>query len=309
MSISVIVPVFNRELTIARCLQSVINQIVAVEEIVVVDDGSTDGTAEIVRSYQRDHPSIKLVEKLNGGVASARNAGIRVATGEWILFLDSDDVWVPKKIQNFMHSVQQFPQVEFWHTNRAQKRHGVIDGGRTVPASSMQDKEFLYSNWAIKTSTVGVSRNLIKSVGKAFDENLRTCEDYEFFWRCIFTAKKVGYIDLNDTVIYLGDDGISRSTRRELCIRDNLEAMQRFKNWVGKNSPERRKVVSLMRARMRSEYSELWALSFPTDSIRRAHAALAVARKDIGTFGIVKSLLSAVRARQREAALTASKAA
>jgi hypothetical protein len=169
----------------------------------------------------------------------------------------------------------------------------------------MQDKEFLYSNWVIKTSTVAVSRNLIKSVGKAFDESLRTCEDYEFFWRCIFAANKVGYIDLNDTVIYLGDDGISRSTRRELCIRDNLAAMQRFKDWVGKNSPERRKVASLMRARMRSEYSELWALSLPTGSIRRAHADLSVARRDIGTFGVVKSLLSAVRARQRKAVSTA----
>lgn len=309
MSISVIVPVFNRELTIARCLQSVINQIVAVDEIIVVDDGSDDGTAEIVKSYQRDYPNIKLVEKLNGGVASARNAGIRVATGEWILFLDSDDVWVPKKIQNFLQSVQKFPQVEFWHTNRAQQLHGVIDGGRTVPASSMQDKEFLYSYWVIKTSTVGVSRSLIDSIGKAFDESLRTCEDYEFFWRCIFAAKKIGYIDLNDTVIYLGDDGISRSTRRDLCIRDNLEAMQRFKDWVGKNSPERRRVGSLMRVRMRSEYSTLWALSLPTGSIRHAHAALSVARKDIGTFGIVKSLLSAVRARLREAASTAAKAA
>lgn len=97
MTISVIVPVFNRELTIARCLQSIINQIVAVDEVIVVDDGSVDGTAEIIKSYQLDHPNIKLVEKRNGGVASARNAGIRVATGEWILFLDSDDVWVPKK--------------------------------------------------------------------------------------------------------------------------------------------------------------------------------------------------------------------
>jgi len=309
MTISVIVPVFNRELTIARCLQSIINQIVAVDEVIVVDDGSVDGTAEIIKSYQLDHPNIKLVEKRNGGVASARNAGIRVATGEWILFLDSDDVWVPKKIQNFVQSVQKFPQVEFWHTNRAQQLHGVIDGGRTVPASSMQDKEFLYSNWAIKTSTVAVSRKLIESVGKAFDESLRTCEDYEFFWRCIFAANKVGYIDLNDTIIYLGDDGISRSTRRELCIRDNLEAMQRFKDWVGKKSPERRKVGSLMRARMRREYSDLWALSLPTGGIRRAHAALSVARRDIGTFGVVASLLSAVRARQREAASTASKAA
>lgn len=99
MTISVIVPVFNRELTIARCLQSIINQIVAVDEVIVVDDGSVDGTAEIIKSYQLDHPNIKLVEKRNGGVASARNAGIRVATGEWILFLDSDDVWVTKKFR------------------------------------------------------------------------------------------------------------------------------------------------------------------------------------------------------------------
>jgi len=86
---SIIIPLYNKERQIARTLDSVLAQSVADFEVIVVDDGSKDGSAEIVKGYS--DPRIRYIKKENGGVSSARNRGIQEARGEWILFLDGDD--------------------------------------------------------------------------------------------------------------------------------------------------------------------------------------------------------------------------
>ena len=95
-SISVIIPVFNRVKLIARCINSVINQTYPVNEIIVVDDGSNDGTYDLIRTY---FPQVISIYQENKGVSNARNVGIQAAKGKWIAFLDSDDEWLPNKIE------------------------------------------------------------------------------------------------------------------------------------------------------------------------------------------------------------------
>ena len=93
--ISVIIPVYNREKLIVDALESVLNQPCRSLEIIVVDDGSSDRSAEVCKRYQARDPRIKIFQKENGGVSSARNYGIKHATGRYVAFLDSDDAWVP----------------------------------------------------------------------------------------------------------------------------------------------------------------------------------------------------------------------
>lgn len=90
-TISVIVPIFNRELYLKNCIDSILNQSYRNLEIILVDDGSTDRSLSICKEYALLDERIKIVHKENGGLSSARNAGINVATGEWISFIDSDD--------------------------------------------------------------------------------------------------------------------------------------------------------------------------------------------------------------------------
>lgn len=98
MNISVIIPAYNREKHIDRCLQSILNQTVAVYEIIVVDDCSSDGTRECVRKFSDNN--VKLIElDHNSGAQTARNRGIREAKGDWIAFCDSDDEWLPDKLE------------------------------------------------------------------------------------------------------------------------------------------------------------------------------------------------------------------
>lgn len=95
-TVSVVIPAFNAESFLGEALDSVLGQTARPTEVIVVDDGSTDGTRALVRRYS---DAVRLVTQDNGGAARARNVGARQATGEWLAFLDADDVWLPEKLE------------------------------------------------------------------------------------------------------------------------------------------------------------------------------------------------------------------
>lgn len=106
MDISVIIPAYNREKSIERCLNSIINQTYKPLEIIVVDDCSTDDTVSKVKEYKCDY--LRVIEcKENHGAQRARNIGIREAKGDWIAFLDSDDEWYPDKLENQIKALEK----------------------------------------------------------------------------------------------------------------------------------------------------------------------------------------------------------
>lgn len=104
--VSVIVPAFNAAKTIPETLRSISQQTYRAIEILVVDDGSTDETAEMARLHRQADPRLRLISKPNGGVAAARNAGIRASRGEFVAFIDSDDLWHPTKISKQVQVLQ-----------------------------------------------------------------------------------------------------------------------------------------------------------------------------------------------------------
>ncbi len=120
MKVSVIIPTYNRAHTILRAVNSVIKQSYKAFEIIVVNDGSTDETLKVLHPYHKD---IKIISQTNKGVSSARNTGIRSAVGDWIALLDSDDEWLPEKLehQNAYYKInpdmQIFQSSEIWIRN------------------------------------------------------------------------------------------------------------------------------------------------------------------------------------------------
>lgn len=101
--ISVIVPVYNVAKYIRECLDSVVNQSFSEKEVLLIDDGSTDSSRKICEEYADRYPYIRVIPKENGGLSSARNRGIEEASGDWIIFLDSDDVWTDKDCLTKLH--------------------------------------------------------------------------------------------------------------------------------------------------------------------------------------------------------------
>ena len=122
MKISVVIPTYNRIALVERAIDSVLMQSIKPFDIIVVDDGSDDGTSEMIKKKYR---SINLVQQQNSGVSAARNNGIKHAKGDWIALLDSDDEWTEKKLENQANRLIKNPDYHFCHTNEIWIRNGV----------------------------------------------------------------------------------------------------------------------------------------------------------------------------------------
>ncbi len=127
MKLSVIIPVYKAENTIRRCLDSLLNQPHRDVEIIVINDGSPDSSGEICKEYAKKHPEIKYIEKENGGVSTARNMGLDRATGDYVIFVDSDD-WV---YDNFFSVIEKALSEDDW--DLLQYSQNYTDGKEEKP--------------------------------------------------------------------------------------------------------------------------------------------------------------------------------
>jgi glycosyltransferase involved in cell wall biosynthesis len=170
--VSVVIPVYNGERYLSQALDSVLAQEYARVEIIVVDDGSTDGSADIARGYQ----TVRYLYQANAGPAAARNTGIGAASGEFIAFLDHDDVWEPWKLRTEIECFRDHPELGY-----------TIARGRFVYESDMESP-----NWAITQRGDGnpvplhaalvARRSLFDQIG-LLDPTFRVAEDTEWLMR------------------------------------------------------------------------------------------------------------------------------
>jgi len=117
--VSIVIPTYNRERHLPQCLRSVLAQTYSHFEVLVIDDGSTDGTGELLETFQARDSRIRYFSQANGGVSSARNVGIRAAQGELIALLDSDDAWLPWKLEAQVAALQALPEAGMIWTDMA----------------------------------------------------------------------------------------------------------------------------------------------------------------------------------------------
>ncbi|NOR81544.1 MAG: glycosyltransferase, partial [Methyloprofundus sp.] len=180
MQISLIIPTYNRCLTLKRALHSVLQQTVCPDEIIVVDDGSTDDT---VAMLSKEFPQLSTISQDNKGVSAARNTGIQRAQGQWIAFLDSDDTWLTEKLATQMCALQKAPDIKVCHTEEIWIRNGV-----RVNAMNKHKKTggWIFKNClplcAMSPSSIIIHRSVFDDVG-VFDESFPACEDYDLWLR------------------------------------------------------------------------------------------------------------------------------
>ena len=180
-AVSVIIPTFDRQSWLEKAVDSVLRQTYKDFELIVVDDGSMDNTRSLFKS---NLPQVTYLYQKNQGVAAARNAGIRAAQGEWLAFLDSDDAWLPGKLERQMAYHRENPRLKISQTEEI-----WIRNGRRVNPMNKHKK---LSGWIfepslplclISPSSVILAREVFERTG-LFDESFTVCEDYEFWLRC-----------------------------------------------------------------------------------------------------------------------------
>jgi glycosyltransferase involved in cell wall biosynthesis len=178
--VSVIIPTYNRQDLLARAIDSVINQTCRNFELLIIDDGSTDGTDKLVASYGN---AVRYLYQENLGAAAARNTGIKAARHELLAFLDSDDSFAPEKLAIQGAAMAARPDYLISHTDEIWYRRGRLLNQKNKHARQNGD---LYRRClelcAVGMSTVMARRRLFAEVG-LFDEKLPCCEDYDFWLR------------------------------------------------------------------------------------------------------------------------------
>ena len=184
MKISVIIPTYNRKHTLQRAIDSVLVQTFKPFEIIIVDDGSEDGTREwLLQNY----PSVQYIHQPNNGVSSARNKGIQISQGSWIALLDSDDEWMPEKLESQSRFIEVNRDSSFCHTNEIWIRNGVrVNQMKKHKKFGGDIFKHCLDICRISPSSSIIKKDVFEEVG-AFDESLTVCEDYDLWLRV--TAK------------------------------------------------------------------------------------------------------------------------
>lgn len=208
--VSVIIPTYNREKTILQALQSVLQQTYSNLEVMVVDDGSTDGTADIVNAVEDERVKYIVLEK-NGGPSNARNIGVKLAESKWVAFQDSDDCWHKDKLQVQMEYANEHPEYSMIYCMYNAIMH---DGGQFIaPMEPRPDimegnlrKTLLVRN-IIGTPTILVKREGFLNTG-GFDTSYNSLEDWEFVLR-FSKDYLIGYIPRPLIDCYVSDSGVS----------------------------------------------------------------------------------------------------
>lgn len=221
--VSVIIHTYNNERFIAETIETVLAQTFKDYEIIVVDDGSTDNTRTALNPYI---DRVKYHYKENGGIASAKNAGIKLSNGEYVAFLDHDDLWVPEKLDVQIDYFYKNPQVGLVYSKYASFRNGDGDVIRVKPKVGFSGWIFakLISKSVIQTSTVMVRMDCLKAVGP-FDESLALADEYDLFLR-IAKSYQCGFINKELTRYRIHENNASKN--RHLFDLENLKVYERL---------------------------------------------------------------------------------
>lgn len=191
---SVVIPLYNKEKQIKRTLDTVLNQSYTNFEIVIINDGSTDKSVEVVKGI--NDPRIRLIDQKNGGVSAARNRGIRESKNKWIAFLDADDLWEKNKLDEIAKVIIKNQEIEW-----------LVTGCKTLKGN--ETRNFLYKKngflvdalddlWNglyIHTSSVVVKRkNFIEDNNLLFREGISHSEDREVWFKLMFKYPRFYYL-------------------------------------------------------------------------------------------------------------------
>ncbi len=211
--ISVVIPMYNSKNTIVECINSVLNQtrIDLIDEIIVVDDGSTDTSCEEIEKNITDN-LVHVIHQDNRGVSSARNKGIRYSKGSWIALLDSDDQWLPEKIEKQWKIIEQFNEVNFLGCGR--NNENLHFGKKVIDGLYRLDLYHILVKCYPHTSTALIHKSVFHNVGD-FDENRYYAEDGEL-WNRIVTKYPLYYLSESLEIAgnykaQFGESGLSKN--------------------------------------------------------------------------------------------------
>lgn len=223
-TVSVIIPVYNGEAFLDQCIESIINQSMTPHQILIIDDGSTDGSKEIAQGYS----NIEYVHQKNLGVASARNLGLSMATGEFVAFIDQDDFWNKEAL------AQRLSYVEAHNDARVVlgKQYWFLDGLKEKP-SWVKSEQMDHDLNGFLMGCALLKKDLFDEFG-IFDTSFRFCSDFDWFFR--LKDGGVAFHQIEQTILNKRIHAKNESRHANLSLKELSKAV--FYSIRRKNSNE-----------------------------------------------------------------------
>ncbi|MEJ2462049.1 MAG: glycosyltransferase family A protein [Candidatus Thiodiazotropha sp.] len=241
MLISVVIPTHNRASVLPRALDSVRTQTLPPHEVIVVDDGSDDETAQLVHDR---YPECRYLHQANQGVSSARNLGIAHSSGEWIALLDSDDAWLPEKLRLQAEALARNPDLRICHTEEIWIRNGVrVNPMRKHAKQGGRIFRRCLSLCVISPSSVVLHRSLFDDYGD-FDSRLPACEDYDL-WLRVCAHEEVLFIE-RPLIVKHGGHADQLSRRHWGMDRFRVQALEKILASPALSGADRRATLEIL---------------------------------------------------------------
>ncbi len=256
LKFSVIIPTYNGLPYITRAIESVLQQEYPAHEIWVVDDGSTDGTFDALKQYGS---RIKVKRIKNSGAAGARNAAIAESTGDFLAFLDSDDVWFKNKLRVVAEHIHRYPDIHFFSSdfilryahlgNRLVKHYSTLDDKRLKFGERLPQplKYLVHSNFVGTPSGVVVRKDILTRTG-VFNESVRFAEDIEIYLRI---SMETDFLLINRVLFYrrthasnISNDAVSTYGTHQMILQETIE---RHRGYIRSHGLEREASLALAR--------------------------------------------------------------
>jgi glycosyltransferase involved in cell wall biosynthesis len=247
--VSIVIPTYNRAKHIVEALNSVANQTLQSWEAVVVDDGSTDGTAEVVQNLSAVDPRIRYIglEKNSTLPAVGRNRGIEESTGSFVAFLDSDDLWEPQKLERQMSAMNSDPSIGMVHSHLWVVRNGIRVWGLLylpAPKFSITNANTLAQRNTVQCSSVLIRKAILIEAG-GFDESpgLRAVEDYHLWYR-VSQKTRIAYVSEIHGTYRLDKTGTSSLEDMRQRLK-SVDASLGTQSFVNRRSTKRKMIDRL----------------------------------------------------------------
>ncbi len=272
--VSIVVPTYNCAAFLPSSIGSILAQTYDSYEIIVINDGSTDNTSEVLQPFMQKIRYIQLEQ--NRGGAAARNIGIRSARGKYIAFFDADDLWLPEKLQTDIGYFNRYPDVSMVcsrHINMDE--HGkVFDEapGKQLPSGNVFSQLFSEQNFVI-TSSVTVRKEVFEAVG-VFDEELVNCQDWDLWLRIAFHFKVAG---INKPLVKYRHNPHSLSKNRNSVLKYQKVVIE--KAYHAFKGGEHGISEALYKKRLASHYAKVGRYYLRTGDTRRARENFALSLK------------------------------
>jgi len=259
---TVVIPTYDRAASAAAAVRSVLAQTDARWECLVVDDGSTDGTRAALAPLAADARVRLFFNEKNRGQHACRNQAIRAARGEWIAFLDSDDLFLPRRLEALAAAISARPSAGFWFTNAYVSRWGrlvgpLFDPAREIPEGKVPGWYAVGDRWLPYVTTMVCLRRAAFEKTGYFREDLRILEDTELYARMFRDGLEVGVLREPLAVRFIHEGQITRDHQRDFS--ESMEALE--------NSGAPADVAAELRARVAREVAGyLWKSLKPAEA-------------------------------------------